>query len=621
VNYLLDACNGGAYTYEMNPGRTGSWRTHEYTKGKPFGDNSNSQYGLLGIWSAAEVGAEVSADYWTTVEKHWTTCQAVNGQWDYYTRPAAPAGIPTMTAAGLASLLVCHDYIDAPSGTVVGREPFTPAIAKGLAWLETGKNSYYVPGYASYALERVGLASGFKYFGANDWYRDGATRLINMQQADGSWNERTTVIGTAFNLLFLARGRHALLMSKLRFDHYWCNRPRDLANLCKFTGHELENVFNWQVVSTEHDWTDWLDAPVLYIASHEAPKLKDADFANIRSYVEAGGLLFTHQDGDSTAFNSFVEQVLLKKTFPNYEFTKVPQTHDLYSLGEKDFKAKPLLQMVSNGARALWIHSPADLSAAWQMNAQTSKKDAFNVGLNLFMYSAGKKNFLNRVHSNFISAPPAAAAANNIKVARVKYAVPTWDPEPYAWKRFGNWLGWETSLGISTQAVEMADLGGLAPADVPLAHLTGTNQYTITDAQAQSLAKYVEAGGILLIDSCGGTNFNGSIEKLIAKAFPDTHGKKLTPAHPLLSASADGMSDLSKLELRPYAQNRLGKKGGTLYELNVGKGHVIYTHLDLTNGLLGSRTWGIVGFDTTTSLQLLKNILLWSARGAPENQQ
>jgi len=628
VNYLLDACNGGAYSYEMLPGRTGSARTHAYAKVPPRGDNSNSQYGLLGVWSAAEVGAEISQDYWEIVEKYWTGCQAENGTWNYSPRLDSPIGwnqgAPTMMAAGIASLFVCHDYVEASKGAEVGREPFTPALLKGLAWLDTGTHSVYPPGYAAYGLERVGLASGFKWFGGIDWYRQTATSIITSQLGDGSWPvaplvSPTPTVATAYNLLFLARGRHALLMNKLRFDHFWCNRPRDMANLCKFAGHELEKVFNWQVISSEHDWTEWLDAPVLYIASHEAPKLTDKDFSNIRAYVQAGGLLFTHQDGAKDTFTDYVEKTMLAKLFPDYEFSKVPASHDIYSVGEKDFKKPPPLEMLSNGARALWFHSPGDLSAAWQINAQVSKRDAFALGLNLFMYSAGKKNFLNRVESNFIPVPSPADSGNIIKVARVKYPVVTWDPEPYAWKRFANWLAWETGVGVNTQTVEMADLGNIAPDDVPLAHLTGTFSFEIGAADAQSLAKYVSSGGVLFIDSCGGKTFNASIENILAKAFSNITPSVLAPTHPLMMATHPGMSDLKTLTLRPYGQVKLGKKTGSVSELNLGKGHVIYTDIDVTNGLLGSRTSGIVGFDTPSALNLLKNILLWSATG-PRDQ-
>jgi len=626
VYWLLDACVNGGYTYDIND-RTGKRREKGYAhtksfEGKIFGDNSNSQYGVLGIWSAAEIGAEIPGDYWVAVEKRWADDQMANGQWCYISALPGWNSVPTMsmTLAGMASLFVCHDYLDeAKFGDNVSREPFSPKLAKGLEFMEKGDNAVITQAdrymYCAYGLERVGLASGFKYFGTHDWYREEATKIVRKQEANGGFG--TGPAYDAEGLLFLARGRHALLMNKLRYEHFWANRPRDMVNLCKFAGRELENVFNWQVVNLQHEWSDWLDAPILYIAGSEAPKFTDADFAKLRSYMEAGGLLFTHQDGNKSEFTDYVHNVMLRKICPDYEMTKVPDNHPFYTVYEQP-KTRLPLEMVSNGARVMWVHSPRDIAAAWQQNSQLSKKDTFDTALNLFIYAAGKKDFLHRVDTNFIADAPAASPDNTIKVVRVKYPMVTWDPEPYAWKRFTNWLGWETSIGVSTQTVEMDNLGKLSPSEAPLAHLTGTSAYSVTEEQIQSLRQYVNAGGILFIDSCGGNRFNESIKRIVGVLAPEP--APMEAGHPMLHAGSAGMSDLGKLALRPYAQKLWGRNGGSLYDMKIGKGHVIYTMLDVTNALLGNRTWAIVGFDPPTAQQLLKNVLLWAATGAPENQ-
>ena len=79
------------------------------------------------------------------------------------------------------------------------------------------------PGYTLYGLERVGLASGFKYFGTHDWYRELAASLIDQQSNNGAWTEMgdmrrrfnlpngpitsRDLEQTAYTLLFLSRGR------------------------------------------------------------------------------------------------------------------------------------------------------------------------------------------------------------------------------------------------------------------------------------------------------------------------------------------------------------------------------------------------------------------------------
>jgi hypothetical protein len=169
----------------------------------------------------------------------------------------------------LASLLATNDFLEAPSVARVGRAAATPAraaMAKGFGWLEAGDRAVDVGGpgtvylgYTLHALSRVGLGSGYKYIGAHDWYRELAHKVVLSQWESGAWGRSEaasadTLIDTAFSALFLARGRHPILMNKLRLDSpgndrgEWDNRPRDLPNLCRFTSRELERPVNWQVV-------------------------------------------------------------------------------------------------------------------------------------------------------------------------------------------------------------------------------------------------------------------------------------------------------------------------------------------------------------------------------------
>ena len=597
VSWLIKNHKGGAYGYSEPV--TMDW------------DNSNSQYGLLGVWAGAEVGIEVPTPYWNNVQKHWVGCQSPDGGWDY------KQGNPTlsMTLAGTASLFVCHDYLESVQfAGNVGRPPFSPALAKALAWLERGDRILDNGGnwgYTLYGVERVGLASGFKFFGKHDWYRERAREALDLQQPDGSWGGNE--IATAYALLFLARGRHPILMNKLRFDGYWANRPRDVANLARFATKELERPLNFQVVSIERDWTDWTDSPILYLASHVAPKLTDEQIDNIRKFIEAGGLLYTQADGAAPAFDQYAAE-LAKKLFPQYPFITVPKDHLVYSMLYKVNPAPPL-KMIGNGVRALMIHSPQDLSMAWQGRMEQTRAPAFQLGVNLFLYAAGKGDLRNRVASNTV-AEPTVANGGSIKVARLRYPG-AWNPEPAAWPRFARWFQQETSCGVQATAI---DLDKLQPQAAALAHLTGAAAFDPTLAQITAVQKFVDAGGTLLIDSAGGNAaFSGSAIQLLSKAFPDASLKKLPATHPLFIAAFPGMDTLADMPaLRSYTQTHLGKDVGAIEAFPHGKGRVIYTSLDITSGLLGTHTWGIFGFNPAYAQSLLKNTLLWIAAGAPE---
>jgi len=616
VQALLRAHHEGAYSYSAHP-------EEGPEAAKTYADNSNSQYGLLGVWSGAEAGVEIPSAYWAAVNQHWESTQNANGQWDY--AASGQGGTLSMTVAGIASLFVTHDWLFGPkSGAGVGRPPFSPPLQRGLKWLETGENysselqrgGKNVP-YTMYGLERVGLASGFKYFGEHDWYRELSREAVLGQGGDGSWNGN--VVDTSFVLLFLARGRHPILMNKLRFDRpgpargAWSNRPRDLANLAHFASRQLERELNWQVVPLSRPWQEWLDAPVLYLASHQPVELTDQDLDNLRGFIAAGGLLFTHADGDSASFNEFAED-LAHRLFPRYELRDLHLDHDVYTAVFK-IEQKPRLRVVENGSRLLIVHSTTDLSRNWQTRDRARNRGAFELGVNLFIYAAGKRDLRNRLDSTFIADPgPPAQGQPQISLARLSYPG-NWDPEPYAFTRLSRWFQWETGIALVPREVRVSSL---RPGEVAVAHLTGTARHDFSQADVAAVRAFVEAGGVLFVDQCGGTGvFDKSVqERLLSAAFPDAKPQPVSLEHALLRSGAPGMQDLTAVKLRPYTVEREGKEAGLrLSILPHGKGHVLFTPLDVTSGLLGTRTWGIHGYDPDYALALLKNVLLWTADG------
>ncbi len=596
-------------------------------------DNSNSQYGLLGVWSGAEVGIEVPDAYWAAVEKHWLSCQLTSGEWPY--RKEMPTGRVAMTAAGIASLLVTHDYLEAPSVAKVGRQasPAWQALARGFAWLEMGNNAVDLAGprtvylgYSLHTISRVGLASGYKYLGSHDWYRELSRQIVLSQWENGAWGRTDvpsadTLVDTAYSALFLARGRHPILMNKLRLDSggknvrgEWNNRPRDLANLARFASRELERPLNWQIVSIERAPGDWSDSPILYFASHSALKFSEEDISKLRAFVEAGGMLFTQADNGSESFNLYVNQ-LAKQVFPEFELKDLPADDAIFSLQYIIPKAnRPRLRGVFNGARLLWVHSPTDLAINWQQRAEKSKREAFELGVNLFVYAGGKTELRNRIEDRAI-AKPDFTSSSSMAIARIKYAG-QWDPEPVAWPRFARYFQWETSIELTPTTVELAGKdSALDVAKYPLAHLTGIAACNLNDAQIKALRDYVEGGGTLIVEAMGGANspFADSLQgTILPRAFAEARFEALPTDHPMLRQSFKGMEDVWAPRLRPLAAQKFGKTAPPIRMATVGQGRVIYLPLDATSGLLGTNSWPIFGYDAGEAMALMKNIVLWA---------
>lgn len=187
-----------------------------------------------------------------------------------------------------------------------------------------------------------------------------------------------------------------------------------------------------------------------------------------------------------------------------------------------------------------------------------------------------------------------------------------WDPEPGAWPRFSRFLQWAAGAAAGPVAVPAAEL---APGLAPLAHLTGTAAYAPTDAEAAALRALVDAGGVLLVDACGGSlAFAESVERqLLPAAFPGLRLYDAADGQPPLSRTFGVGDDLSERGLRPFLLDRPVPGAGRLRVGAFDKGHVVYSPIDLTTGLAGSKQWGVAGYTPDHSIGVVKNVLLWAA--------
>ena len=166
----------------------------------PAGGNryshSRAQYAILGLWAASQSGIDVPIDYWKLVEKSWIDHQDASGGWNYgYKRESYPI-TPGMTAVGVATLFITQDFVHANEGlSGTGGNVRNPAIDRGMRWLadnfsKVATDEKYPRDYpyaTLYAVERVGVTSGQKFFGNNDWYAKGSDWLLKQQRSDGSF--------------------------------------------------------------------------------------------------------------------------------------------------------------------------------------------------------------------------------------------------------------------------------------------------------------------------------------------------------------------------------------------------------------------------------------------------
>jgi len=600
LQWLLRASRGGAYTYEVPPPQ----RTRDHN----VWDNSNSQYGALGVWAAADAGLRVPASFWNEVEQHWTATQTHSGGWGY--GPGATSATLSMTAAGITMLFVARDQLAIEAGTSQSYLPLSKAIGRALEWLDEDDNAVNIgahPGYTYYGLERAGLASGYKYFGTHDWYPELAQRLIREQREDGAWDGTDGRLAeTCFALLFLARGRYPVFITKLRFDGNWNNRPRDIAVLTRFASQQFERALNFQVADIQRNWWEWSDSPTLFITTDRPPQFADGDVQKIRDFAQAGGIVFTHAERNSEDVNRFFAD-LARRAFPEHPFEKLPEDHEIYSIVFPIESPRPPLMGVSNGVRLLMVHSPTELSRHWQPFPTRSQRVNSELAINIAAYSAGRRELRNRLASLYVPQPQ-EKPVGTVPLARLKFDG-HWDPEPAAWPRMARIF--ENRTGIALH-LEPTDISDLRYELTPIAHLTGLGDFHPTQAQIDALRVFVVRGGVLLIDAAAGKQqFADAVErKLLPAMFPEASLAPLARDDAILRSALAGSYDLREPLLR--AGTTRPSTTRQIQCMRAGAGVILYSRLDLTAALLGSNTIGIEGYAPEYAQRFVHNLVLWT---------
>jgi hypothetical protein len=189
------------------------------------GDNSNTQFALLALWTARRHNIPTDAALVFAYQR-FAVSQSPDGGWGYHHNIGHTTN--TMTSVGLLGQAMGHGA--APD--VIGfnpknpKEPIIrpvledPAIRRGLTKLadyigepskDSSRTTYPMQNlYFLWSVERVAMLYDLKTINGKDWYGWGAQILVYNQQPDGAWihgqfHGESGPINTCLALLFLKR--------------------------------------------------------------------------------------------------------------------------------------------------------------------------------------------------------------------------------------------------------------------------------------------------------------------------------------------------------------------------------------------------------------------------------
>lgn len=577
-------------------------------------DNSTTQYGILSLWQVAKRGGRIGNPFWEAALQLFIDMQKSDGGWAYST---APNTTQSMTCAGLTVLLVAQQELyrdrDKPPAEL------TEAINRGLEYLDRNWSlaNMNTPGGASYTYygyERVGLASGRKYFGGQDWFETIARQIIGRNARYGS-----SVSLAAFDLMFLARGRVPVWINKLQVEGVeWNNRPNDVYFLNRYISRFIETEVNWQIVDINTDPNDWLSAPLMWLSSPSAVELTDEQVAKLKRYLDMGGTLIVNPENRSSSMRDSIIQ-LASKMYPHLAFTEMAADHPMAGLvsGEGQARRRPPIKVLSNGARDLIIMPQQDWGMQFQADESPNpdREEHWRYITNIYAVVTDRGKLLPRLTTPLVVRQQRATAGTIKVVTPMIGGAPL--PESDVYAAMKNVLFNQTGYEL---LVEQLPLEDIVAADPTLVHLMGVDAVELSIAEQDALKAYIDSGGTVLVETLGGggdfaatvgrqvsgmvsgqdqllRNRTGAIVtgriSINGNNISDTARNRRVIYRPLTIELADPGVDMM---LRGYLQDE--------------RYPVLISNEDLSLGMLGVRQYGINGYSVESARNIMANILL-----------
>lgn len=648
--------NAGGWNYGF--GRGGQQRGN--------GDPSNAQFAVLALGAAAERGVKIDTKVFQSAAEYWRRLQLRHGGWSY--GGSRPSG--SMTCAGIASLLICgsslNDLDDAKNAARMNccdDADADEALERGLEFLGKVFSIQANPGgemlsyyYYLYAVERVGRLSGRRLIGNRDWYREGAERLVNLQDKfQGFWQgggvvESNRDVSTSFALLFLAKGKRQVVVGRL--DHPSLRSSGDAADslphpvalreLVRHVERDWSKELTWQTIVAEHASTqDLLKAPVLVITGNDAIKFSKKLRENLKAYLDQGGtILFDSLGGDgcgdASAFQRSVVG-LCNEWFPKSKLTRLPLSHPVwFAQAPADPEAigrDYWVYGVGACCRTPVFYSPRSLTCRWTrggpllrgvdlpVNIGKQVVAAITIGENILAYATGRQLKDKLAGSTSIQASeapvptrgaiPIATGALGAGEEQVNRALPNAA------------LIMREKLTVEVIAAEHPiALSDESLARVGVLYLTGQTEFQLDQASRQALRNYIEREGIVIATPiCGSEAFAESVREVLTSLVPHEEFSAMPDEHPAWTTRYGGF-DVTNVDIR-IPNRKQGKdqalvvshrKGPPVMDVMQvgGVDTIFFSPLDLSCALESQNSIQCPGYPTADAGKIIAGLILYA---------
>ena len=695
VDWLIDAATARNGKLGQG-GKLEGWTYVRNSANPP--DNSNTQYALLGLHAGRQAGAKIDQAVWKEIQRFYVEqqCAPLPGPggkdvagWNYTHGDRRGKGTLTMTAAGVSGLLIAAaEAYDNPQEfdpkTAIAKKcgfyPDDDATAKGLRWLAKEFRFTNPPHtfYNVYGIERVGRLSGQRFIGEHDWYREGCEILTGAvvnttgltQKAGGeffikhSHLDEYPVISTSFALLFMAKGRTPILVSKMAWDSAeerpgqstgWNRKHHDARHLVEYSSRELfkKMPLAWQVfdarqadLSTDakinEEVSNLLQSPILYMNGHEAPKLTPAQKKVLKRYVDEGGFILAEACCGSEEFAKGFRALMEDKEMFGQESPLAPLSpdHPIWNarnlVPAETFQGAAVpeakrIQAIERGCKTVVVFIPQPLAGYWEDDKFAPKAGqktsavrgelAYMLAGNIIGYATGFEPPKPRLDKPKVHDPkddqPLAGARYVVELAQVKHDGGDWQPAKNALR----------SLALNARDKYLVDVS-LAKVDVPMTkkqlwqykflYMHGKATFTTDETEIETMKAHLEVGGTLLADACcGNAKFDEAFRVFMKKTFPKQSLEVIPETDFLYGADLNGEA-ITAVRCRTEtdgADKNYRDTKPLLEGIKIdGRWAVIYSKYDIGCALEKNKSSDCKGYDPDSAMKLATAALLYSLK-------
>ncbi len=636
--------------------RGGSW---DYGRQRGSGDPSNSQFALLALSAASDAGIQVDPKVFARSLEYWQVRQSEGG-WSYGTSPRLSG---SMTCAGIASLVIASQNLSSTGELSIdccgsGDNQVIP-IEQGLGWLGDHFTLQVNPGgdsltfyYYLYALERVGRLTGRRFIGGHDWYREGAERLLSLQdEFVGFWSgsgvmEQNRDVATSFALLFLSKGKRQVVIGRAKYSSgadeaalQWHRHPNSLRQLVRHVERDWGRDLSWQTVEIESSQLqDLLQAPVLIMSGSDSFQISDPAADRLRDYVDQGGCLIFEAEsgagcGDASGFTRSVND-LIERWFPQTPLERLPPSHTVWTARHRVDPSKIGTDFWVYGVQACCrtavFYVPQSVSCRWgygdhllrssaqppsttTQQALVEVNTAIELGENLIAYATGRELKDKLEQRIVLSGEPSL----EVQRAEIRLATLALDAGASEAKRTVPNAATLISSSIPVQLVALGQPVGFDPKElekVPFLWVHGREDFTFSPEQRDVLRQYIENGGVVIGAAlCGSENFTKAFKREWSLVLPGAGFEPVSRESALMNLG-------NGFDIRTVSSRRFDGAGQLVKNEGLppldwmkydGLAAVIFSPLDLSCALESPNSIQCPGYSTEIAAQIAANIVLY----------